>query len=253
MTDPTARFDLTGRVALITGGSRGLGRSMALGFAEAGAKVVVSSRKLDACEETAAAVEAAGGEALAVACHMGDLTQVEALVAAATQRFGRLDILVNNAANPLKQPIGQLTEDAWDKSWGVNLKGPVFLLQACVPWLEQAPAASVINILSVGAFQGTEAQIAYSGAKSALWQFTRSAAVGLARKGIRVNAIAPGPFATYMVTSGGEEFMARNAAKTLLGRLGDPDEIVGPALFLASDASSFVTGSCLTVDGGMLA
>jgi NAD(P)-dependent dehydrogenase (short-subunit alcohol dehydrogenase family) len=253
LPSPASLFDLSGRVALITGGSRGLGLAMALGFAAAGAKVVVSSRKLSACEEAADAVGAAGGEALPVACHMADLGQVEALVAATVDRFGRLDVLVNNAANPLKQPIGELTEDAWDKSWGVNLKGPVFLVQSCVPWLERSPGASVINVLSVGGFMGTEQQIAYGGAKAALWQFTRSAAHGLARKGIRVNAIAPGPFATQMVTSGGEEFMARNAAKTLLGRLGSPGEIVGPALFLASDASSFVTGSCLTVDGGMLA
>ncbi len=254
-------FDMTGRVVLVTGGSRGLGMAMGRGFAAAGAKVVLSSRKLDACEESAVAIRAEGGDACAVACHMGDTAQVRALVDETVARYGRLDVLVNNAANPLRFGIGDATEAAWDKSHDVNLRGPLFLMQAALPHLRESPSAtdpaaggaSIINVLSVGGFYGTPGQIAYGSAKAALWHLTRSAAKEFAAARIRVNAIAPGPFGTYMVTSGGPEFMERTASVTAQKRLADPDEIIGPALLLASDAGSFITGSCITVDGGSLA
>lgn len=259
--DVQALFDLTDRVALITGGSRGLGLAMGRGFAAAGAQVVLSSRKADACEDAAAMIRSEGGDATAVPCHMGEVDQVQALVAQTVERYGRLDIVVNNAANPLRFGIGDATEMAWDKSHDVNLKGPLFLMQTALPHLRNSPSAanesfggaSIINVLSVGGFYGTPGQVAYGSAKAALWHMTRSAAKEFAGDRIRVNAIAPGPFATYMVTSGGEEFMERTASITAQNRLGDPDEIIGPALMLAGDAGAFMTGSCVTVDGGSLA
>jgi len=263
MTAPDLQqlFDMTDRVVLVTGGSRGLGMSMGRGFAAAGASVVLSSRKLDACEEAAAAIRADGGDAVAVGCHMGEVAQVRALVDEVVARYGRLDALVNNAANPLRFGVTDATEVAWDKSHDVNLRGPLFLMQAALPHLRSSPSATdparggaaIINVLSVGGFYCTPDQIAYGSAKAALWHLTRSAAKEFAPHRIRVNAIAPGPFGTYMVTSGGDEFMERTASITAQKRLADPDEIIGPALMLASDAGSFVTGSCVTVDGGSLA
>jgi NAD(P)-dependent dehydrogenase (short-subunit alcohol dehydrogenase family) len=254
-------FDLRERVVLITGGSRGLGLSMGRGFAAAGAKVVLSSRKADACEEAADAIRADGGDAVGVACHMGDLDQVRALVATTAERYGRLDVLVNNAANPLRFGVSDATEAAWDKSHDTNLRGPLFLMQAALAHLRVSPSAtdpalggaSIINVLSVGGFYGTPSQIAYGSAKAALWHLTRSAAKEFAPMRVRVNALAPGPFGTDMVTSGGPDFMERTAAVTLQKRLAAPDEIIGPALLLASDAGSFMTGTCVTVDGGSLA
>ena len=235
--------------------------SMGRGFAAAGAKVVLSSRKLDACEEAAAAIRADGGDAHAIACHMGEVTQVRALVDETASLHGRLDVLVNNAANPLRFGVADATEVAWDKSHDVNLRGPLFLMQAAMAHLRDSPSATdpahggaaIINVLSVGGFYGTPGQIAYGSAKAALWHLTRSAAKEFAPMRIRVNAIAPGPFGTLMVTSGGEDFMQRTASITAQKRLADPDEIIGPALLLASDAGSFLTGSCITVDGGSLA
>jgi NAD(P)-dependent dehydrogenase (short-subunit alcohol dehydrogenase family) len=244
-------FDLTGRVALITGGSRGLGLSMARGFAAAGAKVVLSSRKADACAEAAAIVNDEGGDALAAPCHMGDVAQIRALVETVDAHHGRLDIVVNNAANPLKQGLDDLTEDGWDKSQGVNIRGPVFLAQAALPHLRRSANGSIINVLSVAAFSGAPQQLSYGAAKAALLNLTKSTARALAADGIRVNAIAPGPFSTYMVTSGTDEFQHAAASGTLQKRLADPDEIIGAALLLASDAGSFITGTCITVDGGM--
>ena len=263
MTSPdlSKLFDMSDRVVLVTGASRGLGMSMGRGFASAGARVVLSSRKLDACEKAAAGIRDDGGDACAIACHMGEVAQVRSLVDETIARYGRLDVLVNNAANPLRSSISDATEITWDKSHDVNLRGPLFLMQAALPHLRQSPSAtdpsrggaSIINVLSVGGFYGTPGQIGYGSAKAALWHLTRSAAKEFAPTRIRVNAIAPGPFGTHMVTSGGEEFMQRTASITAQKRLADPDEIIGPALLLASDAGSVVTGTCITVDGGSLA
>jgi NAD(P)-dependent dehydrogenase (short-subunit alcohol dehydrogenase family) len=145
-------FDLTGRVAIVTGGSRGIGRSIAEGYALAGAKVVIASRKAEACNETVAAIEALGGEALAVPTHMGELDQLAALASKTLEHFGAIDILVNNAANALAMPFDQMTPEAWEKSLSVNLRGPVFLTQYCRPGLEKSGKGSVINVSSAGAF-----------------------------------------------------------------------------------------------------
>src|SRR5690606_25955679 len=151
---------------------RGLGLSMARGFAAAGAKVVVSSRKADACEDAAAEIRTEGGDATAVPCHMGDVAQIHALVERTVEQHGRLDIVVNNAANPLKQSLDELTEAGWDKSQAVNVRGPVFLMQAALPHLRHSDGASVINVLSVAAFGGSPTQLSYGASKAALLNLT---------------------------------------------------------------------------------
>ena len=245
-------FRLDGRVAVVTGGSRGIGRSIAVTFALAGAKVVVASRKADACEEVAKAIAEGGGEALAVATHMGDLAQLEHLVAATLERFGRLDVLVNNAANALALSFGELTPEAWDKSLGVNLRGPVFLTQYALPALTESDGASVINVASAGAFLFSAHAHMYAAAKAGLLAYTRALAAELAPRGIRVNAIAPGTVDTDMVRNNPPEVQERMANASLQGRAAHPDEVAGLALYLASGASSFVTGATVNIDGGLV-
>jgi NAD(P)-dependent dehydrogenase (short-subunit alcohol dehydrogenase family) len=257
LPDLKSLFSLGGRTALVTGSSRGLGFEMARGFAAAGARVIISSRKADDCEAAAEAIRQAGGDALAIPAHVGDMDAVAALAEGIGTRCGQLDILVNNAGAALPYGIDEATPALFDKSYAVNTRGPLFLTQALRPLLAASPAAqaggaSIINILTVGAFFGTSSQIGYSSSKAALWQITRSLANALAADRIRVNAIAPGPMATRMVTSGGEALMEKSAAGTLQKRVADPAEIIGPALMLASDAGSFVTGAMLAVDGGWL-
>ncbi len=258
LPDLKSLFSLGGRTALVTGSSGGLGFEMARGFAAAGARVIISSRKADDCEAAAEAIRQAGGDALAIPAHVGDMDAVAALAEGIRTRCGQLDILVNNAGAALPYGIDEATPALFDKSYAVNTRGPLFLTQALRPLLAASPAAqaggaSIINILTVGAFFGTSSQIGYSSSKAALWQITRSLANALAADRIRVNAIAPGPMATRMVTSGGEALMEKSAAGTLQKRVADPAEIIGPALMLASDAGSFVTGAMLAVDGGWLA
>jgi NAD(P)-dependent dehydrogenase (short-subunit alcohol dehydrogenase family) len=245
-------FDLSGRVAIVTGGTRGIGRAVAEGLVAAGAKVVVASRKADACAETEAHLVAMGGEALGIPMHMGDLDALPILVERTVDRFGRIDIVVNNAANALAQPVGEFTADAWDKSFSVNLRGPVFLMQEALPHLEASPCASVVNVISAGAFLFSAPVAMYAAAKAALMSFTRSMAADFAPRGIRVNALAPGTVDTDMVRNTGPEAAAHMAAASHMKRAADPDEMVGPVLFLASDAASFVTGQVLIADGGLV-
>jgi NAD(P)-dependent dehydrogenase (short-subunit alcohol dehydrogenase family) len=245
-------FDLTGRVAIVTGGSRGIGRAIAEGYALAGAKVVIASRKVEACAETVAAIEAAGGEALAIPTHMGDLDQLKALADRTLDHFGAIDILVNNAANALAQPFRDMTPEAWEKSLSVNLRGPVFLTQYCLPGLDASEHASVINVSSAGAFLFSAYTHMYAAAKAALLAYVRSNAAELAPAGIRVNGIAPGTVDTDMVRNNTPEMQDVMAKASLLGRAAHPDEVVGLAVFLASDASSFITGSTYLIDGGLV-
>ncbi len=244
-------FDLTGRVAIVTGGSRGIGRAIAEGYALAGAKVVIASRKLESCQATVAAIERAGGEALAVATHMGELAQLEALAKRTLDHYGRIDILVNNAANALAQPFRQMTPEAWEKSLAVNLRGPVFLTQYCLPGLDRSEHASVINVSSAGAFLFSAYTHMYAAAKAGMLAYVRSLAAELAPR-IRVNGIAPGTIDTDMVRNNTPEAQAQMAAAALLKRAAHPDEVVGLALYLASDASSFVTGATFSIDGGLV-
>lgn len=243
-------FDLTGRVAVVTGGTRGIGRAIAEGLVRAGASVVVASRKADACAEAEAALRALGGDVLGVPAHMGDLDALDALVDRTIDRFGRLDILVNNAANGMTQPTAQLTPDAWDKSFSVNLRGPVFLAKAAHPHLCNSPHAVVLNVISVGAITHSPGMAMYASAKAGLLAFTRNMAAEWAPVGIRVNALAPGTVDTDMLRSGGPGTVDRVAQISFLKRTADADEMIGPALFLVSDASSYVTGQMVVADGG---
>jgi NAD(P)-dependent dehydrogenase (short-subunit alcohol dehydrogenase family) len=255
MSDLRDLFDLTGRVAVVTGGSRGLGRAIARGYAAAGASVVVASRKSENCAEVAEEIEAEGGTALAVATHVGRPDQLDALIDATMRRFGRLDILVNNAANPLGGPLAEVTELAFEKSYEVNVRAPLLLAQKALPHLSASGHGVVLNMITAGAFNPGETLGLYCSGKSALWSLTKVMAKEWASHGIRVNALSPGPFETDMMapTYAIPEFHDSIVASTLLKRIADPDEIVGAALYLASDASSYVTGSVVCVDGGIMA
>jgi NAD(P)-dependent dehydrogenase (short-subunit alcohol dehydrogenase family) len=245
-------FDLSDRIAIVTGGTRGIGRAVAEGFVSAGAKVVVASRKADACAETEAHLTAMGGDALGIATHAGVLDDLQVLVDRTVERFGGVDVVVNNAANALTQPLGEFTPDAWQKSFDVNLRGPVFLVQAALPYLTASEHAAVVNVISAGAFLFSANVAMYAAAKAGMMSFTRSMAAQYAPLGIRVNALAPGTTDTDMVRANPPQAQAAMAAASLLRRAADPDEMVGPVLFLASDASSFMTGQVLLVDGGMV-
>lgn len=248
---PSDRFDLTGRTALVTGGSRGLGRAVALGFAAAGAQVLVASRKLDACEMVVAEISEAGGTAAAVALSMGDPDSIPAAVEACVERFGGLGIVVNNAATVLDRPIDRVDPETFRGAFDTNLLGPLLLVQAAIPHLEASGHGSVINVASTAAFAPSPGRYYYPPVKAALAQATTSLARDLGPRGIRVNAVSPGTFRTDMVTKAFDDAMLdRIAGMTALGRIGDPDELVGPMLLLASDAGSMITGEVLTVDAG---
>ncbi len=253
MTDQIpSLFRLDGRTALITGGTRGIGRAVAEGFGAAGARLVVASRKADACRRTEAELTDLGYEVLAVPCHLGALTDVRALIAATTDRFGGIDIVVNNAANALAEPVGAFSEQGFDKSIDVNIKGPVFLVQEALPHLRASDHASVINVVSAGAWLFSSFVAMYAANKAAMVSYTKSMAAALAADGIRVNALAPGAVDTDMVRNTGPESEATMARACLMGRIADASEMVGPALFLASDASSYITGSVVHADGGLV-
>ncbi len=246
------RFELTDRVVVVTGGTRGIGLALAEGYVAAGAKVVVASRKADACAEAQRHLEALGGDALGVPTHLGDLDALDALVEATVDRYGRLDVLVNNAANALTQPVGQFTVDAYTKSFDVNVRGPVFLSQAALPHLIASGHGAILNIVSAGAYLFSGDVSMYSAGKAAMVSFTKSFAAALAPQGVRVNAMAPGPVDTDMVRNNPPEFVDILARSTLLGRVADPDEMVGTALLLTSDAGSYLTGQVIGVDGGLV-
>ncbi|MGH3723461.1 MAG: SDR family NAD(P)-dependent oxidoreductase [Mycobacterium sp.] len=248
-----ALFDLTGRTAIVTGGTRGIGRAIAEGYTCAGANVVVASRKPEACAETAEHLRSLGGRALGVPTHTGDIESLEQLVQATVDEFGGVDIVVNNAANALTEPVGAFTADGWDKSFGVNLRGPVFLVQAALPHLVASRHAAVLNVVSVGAFMFGQGVSMYSAAKAALVSYTRSAAAELATRGVRVNALAPGAIDTDMVRRNPQAVVDGMASGNHLKRLGLPDEMVGTALLLTSDAGSYITGQTMIADGGLVA
>jgi len=254
MTDQIpSLFRLDGRTALITGGTRGIGRAIAEGFGAAGARLVVASRKPEACRQTEEELTELGYEVLAVPCHLGSLDDVRALVAATTERFGGIDVLVNNAANALAEPVGAFSETGFDKSYEVNVKGAIFLIQEALPHLRASEHASVINVVSAGAWLYSSNVAMYAAAKSAMVAYTKSMAADFVPRDIRVNALAPGTVDTDMVRNTGPESEAMMARACLLGRIADASEMIGPALFLASDASSYVTGSVVHADGGLVA
>ncbi len=241
---------MTGRTVVVTGGTRGIGLAMAEGFALAGANVVVASRKIDACEAAASHLRELGGQALGVPAHAGNLEDLDLLVERTVAEFGGLDVLVNNAANPLAQPLGDITPEGWAKSNEVNVRGPVFLTQAALPHLEKSGHAAVLNVVSVGAFTFAPALSIYAAAKAAMVSYTRSMAAEFVGRGIRVNAIAPGPVDTDMMRNNPADAIAYMVDGTLMKRLATPDEMVGAALLLCSDAGSYLTGQVVIVDGG---
>jgi NAD(P)-dependent dehydrogenase (short-subunit alcohol dehydrogenase family) len=246
-------FDVRDRVAIVTGGTRGIGRAVAEGLVSGGANVVVGSRKAEACRETEEHLRAlGGGNAVALPVHMGELDAGPALVERAVSEFGGVDIVVNNAANALTQPLGAFTPEAWQKSYDVNLRGPVFLIQAALPLLELSDHASIVNVISAGAFLFSANVAMYGAAKAALMSFTRSMAADFAPRGIRVNALAPGTVDTDMVRANTPEAQQSMANAGFMRRAASPDEMVGPVIYLASDASSFMTGQVLLVDGGLV-
>jgi NAD(P)-dependent dehydrogenase (short-subunit alcohol dehydrogenase family) len=248
----TDAFDLTGRVAVVTGGSRGLGREMVTAFAEHGADVVIASRKLDACEELAAEVrERTGRRAVGVAFHAGRWADADALADRVYDEFGQCDVLVNNAGmSPLYPSLAEVTEDLFDKVVGVNFKGPFRLSALVGDRMATAGRGSIINVSSTAAARPGPDALIYAGAKAALDAMT----VGLAQAygpAVRCNVIMPGPFLTDISHAWDMEAFEERARRTIpLGRGGMPHEVVGAALYLASDASSYTTGATIKIDGG---
>jgi NAD(P)-dependent dehydrogenase (short-subunit alcohol dehydrogenase family) len=245
-------FDMTGRVVIVTGGTRGIGRALAEGYVAAGARVVVASRKAAACAETEKHLRGMGGEALGVPTHLGDLDALRALVARTLDAFGAIDVVVNNAANALALPLGEYTVEAWAKSIDVNLRGPVFLVQEALPALKRSAHAAVLNVVSGAAFLFSSTVSLYAIGKAGLVAATKSMAAEFAPHRIRVNALSPGTVDTDMVRNNPPDAQAVMTSIQLMPRMGNPDEMVGPALLLTSDAGSFMTGHVVFADGGMV-
>jgi len=247
---PQDLFELTGRVAIVTGGSRGLGRAMALAFAEHGADVVIASRKLENCETVAEEVRALGRRALPVAYHAGSWTDADRLAETAYAEFERVDILVNNAGmSPLYASLEEVSEELFDKVIGVNLKGPFRLSSLIGTRMAAGEGGSIINVSSIASQRPSPTEAPYGAAKAGINSLTGSLAAAFGPK-VRVNCIVPGPFLTDISKAWDlDEFTARAKNAFALGRGGEPHEIVGAALYLASDASSYTTGALINIDG----
>jgi len=248
-------FKLTGKVALITGGSRGIGLAIALAFAASGAKVVLASRKQDDLDQAAAEIRENGGQALAIAAHTGSQEAIQGLIDQIVAQWGGIDILVNNAAtNPHFGPIMTAEESHWDKILDVNVKGYFRMVKACVPLMKARGGGKVINMSSVAGKEPQPMMGVYSVSKAAVLMLTKVLASELAMDNIQVNAIAPGFVKTkFSRTLWQNEGIYKNLVKSIpQGRMADPQEIAGIATYLASPASDFTTGSIIVVDGGQL-
>jgi NAD(P)-dependent dehydrogenase (short-subunit alcohol dehydrogenase family) len=246
------RFSLEGKVAVITGGSRGIGKAIALEFARAGADIVIASRKLDACKAAADEIANLGGHAIGVAAHTGKIEQLEHLVDITLEQFGKIDILVNNAGtNPHFGGTINIEKAAWDKTFDVNLNGVFFLTQLVFDKWMRDQGGVVINMASVAGLRPAPMTGAYCVTKAALIMLTQVLASELGAFNIRVNAIAPGFIKTDMSKAVWTSDMFKERVKTIpIPRLGETEDIVGAALYLASDASSFMTGETIVIDGG---
>jgi NAD(P)-dependent dehydrogenase (short-subunit alcohol dehydrogenase family) len=244
-------LDLTGRVAVITGGSRGLGAAIARAYAAHGADVVIASRKRDACEALAKEIrEETGRRALGVACHVGRWSDCDALADAAYAELGRVDVLVNNAGmSPLYPSLDQVSEELFDKVIGVNLKGPFRLAARIGARMKQDGAGSIINVSSIAAVAPSPIEVPYAAAKAGLNNLTVALARALGPE-VRVNCIMPGPFLTDISKAWPPGMLERMQESIPLRRGGEPEEVVGAALYLASDASSYTTGAVIKIDGG---
>ena len=256
---PSNIIDMSGKVVLITGGSRGLGRAMALGFAEAGADVAVASRKKDSCDAVVAEIEALGRTGFAHACNVSDWDQCDALVDAVYGRFGQIDVLINNAGlSPFYDTPADVTEALWDKVQAINLKGP-FRLSALIgarmiaSAKNKEGAGSIINISSTGAIRPRGHIIPYAAAKAGMNAMTEAMADAFG-PAVRVNCIMPGPFLTDISKAWDmDDFNTRAETSIAMGRGGQPDEVVAAALYLASDHAGYTTGAILKIDGGTTA
>ncbi len=249
-------FDLKDKIAVVTGASRGIGRAIAETFASRGAEVVLVSRKIDAVTEAADAIAAKGGKARPAACHTGDLNAIETLFNMIEKTYGRLDILVNNAAtNPYFGEMAGVDESAWNKTFDVNLKGPFFMIKAAIPLMKAAGGGAIVNVSSVNGRRPAPFQGIYSVTKGALITMTQAYAKELAPFKIRVNALLPGftdtKFSAALMQQ--DSIYKHVIAQIPMGRHADPEEMAGAALYLVSDAASFTTGTCITCDGGYLA
>jgi NAD(P)-dependent dehydrogenase (short-subunit alcohol dehydrogenase family) len=250
MADLAELHDLTGRVAVVTGGSRGIGRAIVQILAEAGAGVVIASRKAAACEAVAEEVGASTGRAaVGIACHVGHWDECEALIARTLERFGRIDVLVNNAGmSPPYESLVAVSEELWDKTVAVNLKGPFRLSALAATHMAAGEGGSIINIGTAGSLMASVNELPYACAKAGLNALTVGLAETYAPK-VRVNAILPGPFRTDLSRAWAPE--GPEAPFVPLGRMGEPAEVAPLALHLASAASSFTTGAIIRVDGGI--
>lgn len=248
-------FDLTGKVALVTGGSQGLGKAMARALAQAGADIIISSRREDALKavlpEVLQGTERRGEYIVADMLHRDQTNQ---LAKTALEKMGRVDILVNNAGTNRPQPIDEITDEDWDQVMELNLNSVMVLTRALVPQMKERKWGRIIHISSIMGFVSKEKRNGYSATKTALIGFAKASALDLGHYGITVNCIAPGPFLTELPASLlSPEEKQTFADRTAMGRWGQPDELAGPVLLLASDAGSYITGETLVVDGGYIA
>lgn len=246
-------FDLTGKVALITGGSRGMGLAMARSFAEHGADLIIASRKLDSCIAAAEEIRAdTGRKVLPIACHVGRWSDCDNLVSQCYAEFGRIDVLVNNAGmSPLYDGLDSVTEELWDKVIAVNAKGPFRLAALIAKHMAEGDGGSIINVSSCGALNPQVEELPYAMAKLSLHAMAQ--AIAHAYQGrVRANVIMPGFFATDISKAWNESDRKKYADMVTMGRFGKPEEIVGAALYLASNASSYTTGTVIKIDGGMI-
>ncbi len=241
-------FDFSGKVVLVTGGSRGLGYEMVKAFAERGADVVIASRKLENCEAVAEEVRALGRRALAVQVHAAKWDSIDALIERTYDEFGRIDVCINNAGMGPAAPSHEVTEALFDSVVGLNFKGPFRMASQVAERMSEGDGGVIINVTSSGSLLPLPYVVPYGSAKAALNQMGRSLAAEYGPK-VRVNTLSPGPFLTDISKAWTDE--ARETADNALGRPGEPDEIVTAALFLASPSSTFVTGGLVRVDGGM--
>jgi NAD(P)-dependent dehydrogenase (short-subunit alcohol dehydrogenase family) len=249
-------FDLTGRVAIVTGSSRGIGKAIALRMAQHGARVVVTSRKREACEDVAQEIRAAGGEATVIPCNIGHKPELQRLIDTTVATWGRLDILVCNAAiNPYYGPAAEMPDEVLDKVLGYNIRSNFWVCNMAVPHLEAAGGGAIIIISSVAGLQGNDTLGAYALSKAAEMQLARNLALEWGGAAIRANCIAPGLIRTDFAKAiwDNPESYRRATQNAPLQRIGEPDEIAGAAIFLASAAGSFMTGQTMIIDGGRLA
>jgi NAD(P)-dependent dehydrogenase (short-subunit alcohol dehydrogenase family) len=251
MKTPAELFDLTGKVALVTGGSRGIGRAVVEGFAAAGADVVIASRKLENCEALAKEIEAATGRrALPVACHVGRWEECDQLVETVYAAFGRCDVLVNNAGmSPVYDDLPSVTQELYDKVQGVNARGPFRLSALIGTRMAEGDGGSIINVTTAGTLRPDKDDLPYAMAKAGLNALTLALAGAWAPK-VRANLVMPGAFDTDISKAWGPEAQAMAASVNPMGRIGVPEDMVGLCVFLASEASSYVNGAQILIDGG---